>query len=413
MNFYWKDIFFEFILTIFILKHLNSFKQVLLKEIMIVPPIKIIFSEEEIFSIQNKMKDVLQTGQLTMGKNVAEFEERFAEYIGTKYAIGTNTGFSALEIILRSLNVEDSTVIVPANTSMATPYSVLHAGGKVIFCDVSRDDLGMDINDLKNKIRRDTKAVIPVHMAGIISPRLPEIQQICEEHNLMLLEDAAHAHGAEFKGKKAGSLGDAGAFSFYATKVMTSGEGGMVTTNDDDIYKKALSIRNYGRSDPSINIHTEFGANFRLSEFHAIVGLEKLKNINAILEERKRIANLYDEKLKDIKQITPLCVPETTNSAFYKYVVYLHESLNRDNIKKQMKEKYDLKLPAEIYEESCPLQPFFRKYHGTMVNDPNDKFPEAEYICHQQICLPIYPGLKEEEIDYVVDSLEKVISNLN
>ena len=378
---------------------------------MNVPPVKILFSEEEISSIQNKMKDVLQTGQITMGKNVAEFEERFADYIGTKYAIGVNTGFSALEISLRGIDVRDSSVIVPSNTSMATPYSVLHAGGKVIFCDVLRSDLGLNPEDLQGKIRENTKAVIPVHMAGIVSPRFSEIEKICKDNNLALIEDAAHAHGATFNGKKAGSLGFAGAFSFYATKVMTCGEGGMITTNDEGIYKSALLARNYGRPDFKINHHTEFGANFRLSEFHAIVGLEQLNKLDSILDERKQIASWYDKKLEGIKGITPLVIPKNIESAYYKYLIYLGEELDRSKIKEKIFEKYGLVLPAEIYEEPCHSQPVFKKHPGDMLNNLEDNFPNSEYICSKQLCLPIYPGLKEEEVDYVVSSLEKVIYN--
>jgi len=378
---------------------------------MNVPPVKILFSEEEISSIQNKMKDVLQTGQITMGKNVAEFEERFADYIGTKYAIGVNTGFSALEISLRGIDVRDSSVIVPSNTSMATPYSVLHAGGKVIFCDVLRSDLGLNPEDLQGKIRENTKAVIPVHMAGIVSPRFSEIEKICKDNNLALIEDAAHAHGATFNGKKAGSLGLAGAFSFYATKVMTCGEGGMITTNDEGIYKSALLARNYGRPNFKINHHTEFGANFRLSEFHAIVGLEQLNKLDSILDERKQIASWYDKRLEGIKGITPLVIPKNIESAYYKYLIYLGEELDRSKIKEKIFEKYGLVLPAEIYEEPCHSQPVFKKHPRDMLNNLEDNFPNSEYICSKQLCLPIYPGLKEEEVDYVVSSLKKVIYN--
>jgi dTDP-4-amino-4,6-dideoxygalactose transaminase len=376
---------------------------------MNVPPVKVPFSESGIDFIQERVRDVLTTGQVTMGKYVSQFEKEFAEFIGTGYAIGTNTGFSALEIILRSLNVAGSSVVVPTNTSMATPYSVLNAGGKVIFCDISKQDLGFDVLDLERKIRDDTKAVIPVHIGGIISSQMDAIRLICDRNGIALIEDDAHAHGASTNGKKAGSLGRAGAFSFYATKVMTCGEGGMITTDDPDLYSSALVIRNYGRPDPHQNIHTEFGANFRLSEFHAIVGLEQLRKIDWMLSERRRLAKIYDRKLEDLDELEVINPPNRTESAYYKYIAYLKNDLNREKLSKKLKGDFGITLPAEVYASPCHSQPFFRTHSDTMANSPNDSFPNAEYFCKNHICLPLYPGLREEEIDFVVDALKSAL----
>lgn len=380
---------------------------------MNIPPVKIYFSPKDKKVIEERIEDVLMTGQVTMGKYVREFEKKFAEYIGVEYAIGVNTGFSALEICLRGLDIKHSSVIVPTNTSMATPFSVLHAGGRVIFTDILKDDLGMDPEDLKRKIRKDTKAVIPVHIGGMISLGFEEIQEICQHHGLTLIEDDAHAHGATIKNKKAGSLGSAGAFSFYATKVITSGEGGMITTNDKKLYERALVIRNYGRPDPSVNIHTEFGANFRLSELHAIMGLAQLEKIDWILAERRGLAKLYDKKLEDFEQIEILRPPTKTESAYYKYMLYLKGGVRRERIKDRLERDFNLVLPAEVYASTCHSQPFYQKHPETIGNKKGDKFPNAEFFCNQHICLPLYPGLREEEVDYVVNSLERVISKEN
>ncbi len=159
----------------------------------------------EIISIQNAVKEVLKNGQIAMGKYVAEFEKRFAEFTGTKYAVGVNSGTSALEIPLRAIDVSKSSVIVPTNTFMATATAVVHAGGKIVFADACKEDLGMDPKDLKKKIRKDTKAVMLVHVGGIISNHYPEIKEICTDNNIILMEDSAHAHGATIDGKKAGS----------------------------------------------------------------------------------------------------------------------------------------------------------------------------------------------------------------
>ncbi|MGB8217141.1 MAG: DegT/DnrJ/EryC1/StrS family aminotransferase [Candidatus Methanoperedens sp.] len=378
---------------------------------MKIPILRIPFTDEEISSAQNSIGEVLKSGQLAMGKYVAEFERKFAEFVGTKYAIGVNSGTSALEICLRAMDVRNSSVIVPTNTFMATATSVIHAGGKVIFSDVLKKDLCMDPENLKEKIQKNTKAVILVHIGGIISSELKAIQEICEDHKLALIEDAAHAHGSTIDGKKAGALGIAGAFSFYPTKVMTCGEGGMITTDNEDIYKSALMLRDHGKPDHRFNKHTEFGYNWRLSEIHAIIGLEQMNKIDWILSERRRVARIYDETLRDVEGIELIKMPINIESSYYKYIVYLKEELNKDHVKDKMNSEYEVELTGEVYADPCHSQPVFKKYPEMMLNEESDKFPGAEYVCNRHICLPLYPGLTEEEISYVVESLKSVVAS--
>ena len=376
---------------------------------MRIPILRIPFTDEGIAFVQREIGEVLKSGQLAMGKYVAEFERRFAEFVGIKYAIGVNSGTSALEICLRTIDVRDSSVIVPTNTFMATATSVIHAGGKVIFCDVLNKDLCMNAEDLNEKIQKNTKAVILVHIGGLISSQLKAIQEICDDHNLFLIEDAAHAHGSTIDGKKAGALGIAGAFSFYPTKVMTCGEGGMITTDNNDIYKKALMLRDHGKPDHRFNKHTEFGYNWRLSEIHAVIGLEQMNKIDWILSERRRVARIYDEKLRDVEGIELLKILPNVKSSYYKYIVYFKEGVDRAYVKDKMKNEYGVELTGEVYADPCHSQPVFKKYPGMMLNKGDDKFPGAEYVCNMHICLPLYPGLTEEEVNYVVESLKNVV----
>jgi len=377
---------------------------------MRVPILRIPFTNKEILSIQNAIEDVLKSGQIAMGKYVAEFEKRFAEFTGTKYAVGVNSGTSALEIPLRAIDVSKSSVIVPTNTFMATATAVVHAGGKIVFADACKEDLGIDPKDLKRKIRKDTKAVMLVHVGGIISKHYSEIKEICTDSNIILMEDSAHAHGATIDGKKAGSLGLASGFSFYPTKVMTCGEGGMITTDDKDIYEHAEMLRDHGKPDHRFNEHTEFGYNWRLTELHAIVGLEQLKKIDWILRERRRVAKQYDEILRDTKEIELVNIPKNIESSYYKYIVYLRNGIGRDYVKKEMKNRYDVELTGEVYADPCHSQPVFKKYPETILNKKDDKFPGADYVCNRHICLPLYPGLTDEEVNYVAASLKKVVS---
>lgn len=377
--------------------------------ILKVPILRIPYTAEDISFIQNRVAEALKSGRLTLGKNVKEFEERFSKFCSAKYAIGTNSGTSALEIALRARNVEGGTVIVPANTFMATVFAPVHAGAKVIFVDVERETLSINPDLLQEKIRRDTKALCLVHVGGIISKKFNEIRKICNDNRIFLLEDAAHAHGATIDGKMAGSLGDAAAFSFFPTKVMTTCEGGIITTDDENIDRMSRTYRDEGKPDTSKNIHTVFGNNWRLSEVHAIFGVEQMNKIDWILYERRKIADWYDQKLKNVSGISLLKMPENLKSAYYKYVVYLDEGIEREKLKKELKERFDVSLTGEVYATSCHDQPVFDTYSHLRVNNKAERFPETEYINRHQICLPIYPGLSEAEVDYVVSSLKEVL----
>ena len=371
---------------------------------MKIPAAKIYFPEEDRKELLKQIDEILASGQLTLGKYTKEFEERFAAYVGTKYAIAVNSGTSALEIPLRALDVKGHSVIVPTNTFFATPASVIHAGGEVLFADVT-DNLCIDPESVKENIREDTKGIIVVHIGGIIPPQIKAIQEICEDHGLFLIEDAAHAHGSTLDGKEAGGFGDAAAFSFYPTKVMTSGEGGMITTDDKKIYERALVFRDQGKAGFFGNVHTEMGYNWRMSEVHAAIGLSQFARLGEFIKDRRRIAEIYDKELKGINGVTPIKIPSNVESNYYKYVALLDEGVDRAAIKKEFKGKYGVGLSGEVYELPCHLQPIFKDMYGFNGGD----FPVAEDICKRQICLPVFPTMTEEQAKYVVDSLTEVL----
>ena len=377
---------------------------------MKIPILRLPYTTEEMEFIRDGIRDVLESGYLTMGTRVAQFEQAFAAYTGTHYALATNSGTSSLEIVLRALGVQGSSVVVPSNTFMATATAVVHAGGRVVFADCEKDNLQLDPDDLRRKLRPDTKGVIIVHIGGMISPRLDEIKRICDERGLFLFEDAAHAHGASVDGRKAGTLGIAGSFSFYPTKVMTTAEGGIVTTDDKELYERCLILRDHGKENADFNVHVEFGYNWRFSELHAVLGLQQMKKADAILAERRKIAAWYDERLGDVRGVCPLRVPANVASSYYKYIVFLDEALDRDALKRRMAEEFSVSLTGEVYAQPLHSQPVFRKYPQTVANDVVDVFPNSEYIAEHHVCLPVYPGLTEPEIDYVVASLKSAVS---
>ena len=278
---------------------------------MKIPILRIPYSNKNISNIKNGITKIIKSGQFTMSENVKKFEQKFASIIGTKYAIAVNSGTSALEIIFRSLNIQNKYVIVPTNTFMATPLSVIHAGGKVIFCDIDKKDLCLNYNFLKKKIKKkNIAAVVIVHIGGIISQNMSEIITLCKKNKIPLVEDCAHAHGSTYKNNFAGNIGLAGAFSFYPTKIINSAEGGMITTNNIKVFKKSLIFREHGKIDSLLNYHTELGNNWRFSELHALLGFEQLKSFKKIIEARNSIANFYYKKLKKLKDIEIIILPK-------------------------------------------------------------------------------------------------------
>jgi perosamine synthetase len=372
---------------------------------MKIPAAKIYFPAEDRADLLKRIDSILESGQLTLGKYSKEFEEKFADYVGTNYAVAVNSGTSALEIPLRSLDIKGHSVIVPTNTFFATPASVIHAGGQVLFADAG-SNLCIDPESIMENIRNDTKGVIVVHIGGVVPPQMKAIKDICDDRNLFLIEDAAHAHGSQLGDKMAGSFGDAAAFSFYPTKVITSGEGGMITTDSKEIYEKALIFRDQGKAGFYGNVHTEMGYNWRMSEIHAAIGLSQFSRLNEFIEKRRSIANIFDKGLKGVEHLSLLDIPSDVKSNYYKYVAFLEGNIDRPTFKKQFRDKYNIGLSGEVYELPCHLQPIFKEMHISM-----DKvYPVAEDLCKRQICLPIFPKMTEDEANYIVNSLKEALN---
>jgi perosamine synthetase len=351
------------------------------------------------------MREVLDSGWLTLGKFNKQLEEEFAKRHRVKHAVAVNSGTSAIEIILRILNVEGKEVIVPTNTFFATAAAVVHAGARPRFADISPQTFTLSLETIKRALTRKTVGVIIVHIGGLISPEILEIKAFCDNKGLFLIEDAAHAHGSSFNGQMAGTFGIASSFSFYPTKVMTSGEGGMIVTNEDKIKEEALIYRDQGKAGFYGNFHVRMGYNWRMSELHAIVGLAQLRRLDEFIAVRRRIARLYDEGLKEIEGVQPVLLPPGVESCYYKYMALLERGIDRSLLKKVLKEQYGVTLSGEVYEIPLHRQPVFERYSSR-------QFPIAEDICARHICLPIYSDMTEDEAQYVINSLAKAIREL-
>ncbi len=372
---------------------------------MDVPAAKIHFPPEDRQKLLVQIDGILESGQLTLGKYTQELEQKFAARVGTKYAIAVNSGTSALEIILRALDIQGSSVVVPTNTFFASPASVLHAGGKVIFADAT-SNLCIDPESVLQGLRSDVKAVMVVHIAGLVPPQMAQLQQVCLERGLDLIEDAAHAHGSTLDGQTAGHLGRAAAFSFYPTKVMTSAEGGIITTDDETVYKRALVFRDQGKAGFFNNLHTELGYNWRMSEVHAAIGLAQLARLDEFIAARRRVAAIFDKELSGYEWVRPVKMPPGARSNYYKYVAVLDPRLDRVTVKKELKEKFKVSLSGEVYELPCHAQPIFKD----LVGSREGEFPIAEDLCRRHICLPVFATMTDEQAHYVVDCLRKVVA---
>ncbi len=360
------------------------------------------FPEEDREEILSVIDEILQSGQLTLGRHGQAFEAEFAKAVGIKHAVAVNSGTSALEIVFRALEVAGKEVVVPTNTFVATAAAVLHAGGRVRLADVDPATLAMNTRQLEAAITKHTVGVVVVHIGGMVAPDIEGILALCQKRGLWLVEDAAHAHGTSFAGRPAGTFGLAAAFSFYPTKVMTSGEGGMIVTADERIFEEALIYRDQGKAGFYTNVHTRLGYNWRMSELHAVLGLSQLRRLPEFIAHRRMIATMYDRALEAVEGVTPLRESPHSYSNVYKYVVFLREGIDRAELKKRMRERYGVPLSGEVYERPCHKQPVFESLQQVAL-------PGAEAGCASHICLPVSPRMKAAETEYVVQALREAI----
>jgi perosamine synthetase len=367
-----------------------------------VPAAKIQFLPEDRAWIAERIQEVLETGQLTLGKYGDEFERRFARLCGVRHAIAVNSGTSALEILLRSLGIEGKEVIVPTNTFFATAAAVVHAGGIPVMVDMDPSSFGVRPEDVNKSLGAKTAGMIVVHIGGIVSAQMPALVELARDKGLWLVEDAAHAHGSSYQSIRAGAFGIGSSFSFYPTKVMTSAEGGMIVTNDDRLAEESRIYRDQGKASFTVNAHVRMGYNWRMSEPHAIIGLRHLNRLPTMIAERRAIAEIYDQGLSAFKNLFALSVPSEGFCNYYKYIAVLKEHRDRKELKSLLREKFGVSLAGEVYEEPLHKQPVFEKYATRAL-------PVAEDLCARHICLPVFSGMQESEAQQVIHALKEVI----
>lgn len=263
---------------------------------MTIPAAKIHFSAEDRREILSRIDRCLETGQVAQGANIDELEASFARYVGCRHALALSSGGSALEAAMRALDVDGKEVLVPTNTFLATAAAVLAAGGTVRLVDIDPETLSPSADMIEQALGPNTAGLIVVHIGGIISRDIEAITAVCERRGIWMFEDAAHAHGSALGDTKAGLFGVGGSYSFFSTKVMTSGEGGMLVTNDDALADKVRLLRNYGKRQPWVTSSEHFGLNWRLNELAAAVAVVQLRRLDEFIdcEPRSRVYTRRD-----------------------------------------------------------------------------------------------------------------------
>jgi perosamine synthetase len=367
-----------------------------------VPAAKIQFLPEDRLWISERIQEVLASGQLTLGKYGAEFEKNFAQLCGVRHAIAVNSGTSALEIILRSIGIVGKDVLVPTNTFFATAAAVVHAGGNPVLVDMDPESFGIRPEDVEKNLTPRTAGIIVVHIGGIVSAQMPALIDLARRKGFWLVEDAAHAHGSSLGPVSAGAFGVASSFSFYPTKVMTSAEGGMIVTNDEQIAGESRIYRDQGKASFTVNAHVRMGYNWRMSEPHAIIGLKHLERLPAMIADRKGVAAIYDAGISAFKNLYPLKVPSRGVCNYYKYIAVMREKRDRKELKIVLRERYGVSLAGEVYEEPLHKQPIFLKY-------ATGPLPVSEDLCARHICLPVFSGMDPAQAHQVIDALRAII----
>lgn len=352
----------------------------------------------EIDHLLEDFRDILSGGRLTQGEFLGRFEQEFSRYVGVAHAVGMSSGTAPLEVSLRWFGVEGGEVVVPTNTFAATANAVILAGGTPVFADLDPLTLCSGPEEIEGRLTARTRGVIAVHVAGLIVPGIDAIAVWCREHSLFLLEDAAHAHGSRIGDRRAGSLADAASFSFYPSKVMTSGEGGMLTTDDPGLAAFARSFRSHGQAADSRSI-VRLGNNYRLPELSAALGLSQLRRLDAIISGRARLADRYFQRLGGRDDIRLLLTPDNQVHSHYKFPLVLPRGMGRDRMASALSAQGI--ATGSIYWPPCHLEPFF----AGMAVESRGPCPVAEEVLSRTLTLPLHAGMSLEDVDVVCESV--------
>ncbi|MFQ3474881.1 DegT/DnrJ/EryC1/StrS family aminotransferase [Halonotius sp. F2-221B] len=360
------------------------------------------------------VNEVLDSGRFLQGPMVEEFEKKWANYVGTDYAVAVSNGTTAIQLVLKALGLEPGEeVIVPSLTFGSTATAVVHQGGVPVFADIDRELYTLDHTDLERCLTDEAFAIMPVHLYGHPA-EMDEICEFADRHDLYVIEDAAQAHGASYKNQKVGSIGNVGCFSFYATKNITTGEGGIVTTDNKAIAENLRMLRSHGMADR--DTHITLGYNYRMSDLNGAIGTAQVDRLDGFNERRREMSEYLLTELDDLDWLEPAAVRSYVDHAYF----WAPFEVQEDKIGMTGKEVW-----AELRERgvetrhryNMPLydQPVFADHRGFNSEfpwsaNPNDhdydlSLPNVEKIVGSMIGLPNHPGLENEDIEYVIETI--------
>jgi perosamine synthetase len=353
---------------------------------------------------------VLRTPYLSIGPKIDCFEEEWARFVGTRFAVGVSSGTAGLHLAVIAAGIDrDDEVITTPFSFVASSNVMLYQGAKPVFADIDPRTMNIDPNQVEDKVKERrahggrVKAILPVHVFGQACD-LDALADIARRYELILIEDACEAIGAQYKGHNAGTYGRASVFAFYPNKQMTTGEGGMIVTDDPEWASLFRSLRNQGRDENGTWLHhVRLGYNYRLDEMSAALGLTQLRRIEELLEKRDRVAQMYNQRLARMARVhIPYVAPETTRLSWFVYVIRFEPSVDRDAVIQALEESG---IPSRPYFSSIHLQPFYRERFGFREGD----YPVTESVARSTLALPFHNNLAESQVDYVCETLSQVL----
>lgn len=353
--------------------------------------------------------EVLRSPDLSLGPKLVEFERAVAEYIGTKRAVAVNSGTSGLFLCMLALGIgPGDEVITTPFTFIATANCIMMVGAKPVFVDIDPITLNIDPAKIESNITDKTKAIVPVEVFG--NPAgFDKICQIAEKHNLTVIEDSCEALGSELNGRKAGTFGKMSTFAFYPNKQITTGEGGMILTDDDDLADLCISLRNQGRGKNAAWLsHERLGYNFRLSDINCALGIVQLSRIDEIKAKRKQVANCYQQMLADDNRLIVPAEADNCDVSWFVFVVRLAYSFNRAQRDDVLQKMLADGIQVGNYFSPVHLQPFIAARFGYKAGD----FPVTESVAERTIALPFYNNLNEDDVAVVCSVLKNALDNL-
>ena len=369
-----------------------------------IKPFYLDLNEGEIQDLQRAFGDILRSGQLILSKYTEQFEREFAAYVGCEYAVSMNTATSVLEVLCTLKGAKGKKVAVASNTNFASVAAIMRAGGQPVFMDMTEEYFVPNLEILRHTVEKHgVDGVMWVHIGGIIAPDFFAVVEYCKKNGLFLIEDAAHAHGSKMGGVSAGNFADGGAFSFFPTKVMTTMEGGMMTTNNKEEADLAKSFRNQGKRHAAYGgLHYDLGNSWRISEIGAYLGLVQLAKLDQMVAVRNHATNRAASTLREIG-VSYCDTSHMDQASQYKFIVRLAAHLSIDTVKKQM-EARGVFCGGGVYEVPCHLQPVF----ADLAYD-KEELVVTENWCPRHVCPPITSGTTEGDAGRICQALNEVL----